>query len=169
MKHLLTRRSEKSLCQITRLEIKTKTKENVDSVLTTLSATVNDIKESLSNDNSNELLKFLKEESAKQARRDEMFLNLMSAMVNNNQAQQGTNIPFLSSGYVSQSIRNLTEEPVPSTLVPSQQQNQRYLHSLGHSRNRYGLSRQTLSNVSRQNNNHVSFMDELNSDNIEYQ
>ena len=68
MKHLLTRRSEKSLCQITRLEIKTKTKENVDSVLTTLSATVNDIKESLSNDNSNELLKFLKEESAKQAR-----------------------------------------------------------------------------------------------------
>ena len=73
MKHLLTRRSEKSLCQITRLEIKTKTKENVDSVLTTLSATVNDIKESLSNDNSNELLKFLKEESAKQARGDEMF------------------------------------------------------------------------------------------------
>ena len=42
-------------------------------VLTTLSATVNDIKESLSNDNSNELLKFLKEESAKQARGDEMF------------------------------------------------------------------------------------------------
>ena len=37
-------------------------------VLTTLSATVNDIKESLSNDNSNELLKFLKEEGAKQAR-----------------------------------------------------------------------------------------------------
>ena len=31
---------------------------------------VNDIKESLSNDNSNELLKILKEESAKQAWRD---------------------------------------------------------------------------------------------------
>ena len=44
---------------------KVKTKENVDSVLTTLTATINDIKESLSNDNSNELLKFLKEESAK--------------------------------------------------------------------------------------------------------
>ena len=42
-----------------------KTKENVDSVLTTLTGTINDIKESLSNDNSNELLKFLKEESAK--------------------------------------------------------------------------------------------------------
>ena len=97
---------------------KTKTKENVDSLLSTLNATINDIKESLSNDNSNEILKFLKEESAKQERRDEMFLNLMSAMVNNNQAQQGTNIPFLSSGYGSQSIRNLTEEPVPSTLVP---------------------------------------------------
>ena len=57
---------------------------------------------------------------------------------------------------------------VPSTLVPSQQQNQRYLHSLGHSSNRYGLSWQTLPNVYRQNN-HVLFMDELNSDNIEYQ
>ena len=39
---------------------KTKTKENVDFVLTTLNATINDIKQSLSNDNSNELLKFLK-------------------------------------------------------------------------------------------------------------
>ena len=63
---------------------KTKVKENVDFVLTTLSATINDIKEGLSNDNSKELLKFFKEESANQARRDEMFLNLMSAMVNNN-------------------------------------------------------------------------------------
>ena len=82
LKHLLTRTSEKFLCSITRLE--TKVKENVDFVLTTLSATINDIKEGLSNDNSKELLKFFKEESANQARRDEMFLNLMSAMVNNN-------------------------------------------------------------------------------------
>ena len=73
---------------------KTKTKENVDSVLTTLSAVINDIKESLSNDNSNELLKFLKEESAKKARWDEMFLNLMSATVNNNQIQQETKYSF---------------------------------------------------------------------------
>ena len=129
----------------------------------------NDIKESLSNGNSNELLEFLKEENAKQARRDEIFLNLMSAMVNNNQTQQGTSIPFLFSGYGSQSIKNLTEEPVPSKLVPSQQQNQCYLHSLGHSNNRYGLSRQILRNVSRQNNNYVSLMDELNSDNTEHQ
>ena len=98
-----------------------------------------------------------------------MFLNLMSAMVNNNQIQQGPSIAFVSSGYGSQSIRNLTKEPVPSTLVTSQKQNQRYFHSLGHSANRFGVSRQTLSNVSRQNNNYVSFMDELNSDNIEYQ
>ena len=67
----------------------------------------------------------------------------MSAMVNNNQTQQGTSIPFLSSDYGSQSIRNLTEDSIPSTLVPSQQQNKRYLHSLGHSCNSYGLSRQT--------------------------
>ena len=92
-----------------------------------------------------------------------------SAMVNNNQMEQGPSISFVSSGYGSQSIRNLTEEPVPSTLVPSQQENQRYLHSLGHSTNRYGVSRQTLPEISTQNNNHVSFMDELNSDNIEYQ
>ena len=78
---------------------KTETKENVESVLTTLSATMNNIKEGLSNDNSNELLEFLNEESAKQARRDEMFLNFMSAMVNNNQMQQGPSIPFVSSGY----------------------------------------------------------------------
>ena len=56
---------------------KPKTKENVDSVLTTFNATINDVKESLSNDNSNELLKFLKEKSAKQARRDEIFFNLI--------------------------------------------------------------------------------------------
>ena len=47
----------------------------------------------LSNGNSNELLKFLKEESAKQARQDEIFLNLMMAVVNNNQMQQGPSIP----------------------------------------------------------------------------
>ena len=37
-------------------------------VLTTLNATINDIKENLSNDNSKELLQFLKEESAMQSR-----------------------------------------------------------------------------------------------------
>ena len=63
---------------------KAKTKKNVDSASTSLSATINDIKESLSNYNSNKLLEFLKEESAKQARRDEMFLNLMSELINNN-------------------------------------------------------------------------------------
>ena len=62
--------------------------------MTTLSAVINDIKESLSNDNSNELLKFFKEESAKKARWDEMFLNLMSATVNNNQIQQETKYSF---------------------------------------------------------------------------
>ena len=72
-------------------------------------------------------------------------------------------------GYGSQSLRNFTVKPVPSTLGPLQQQNQRYLHSLGHSTNRYGVSRQILPNVCRQNNDHVSFIDELNSDNIEYQ
>ena len=93
----------------------------------------------------------------------------MSVMVNNNnQMQQGPSISFVSSGYGSQSIRNLTEEPVPSTLLPSQQQDQRYLDSLGHSTNRYCVSRETLPNVFIQNNNHVSFMNELNSDNIEY-
>ena len=110
----------------------------------------------------------MKGESAKQARQDEMLLNWISAMGNNNQMQLGTSFPFVSSGSGSQSIRNLTEEPVPSILVPSQKQNQCYLHPLGHSSNRYGVSRQTLPNIYRQNINYVSFMDELNSDNIEY-
>ena len=52
--------------------------------------------------------------------------------------------------------------------MPSQKQNQCYLHSLGHSSNRYGVGWQTLPNIYRQNSNYVSFMDELNSDNIEY-
>ena len=38
-----------------------------------------------------------------------MFLNLISAMVNKYQMLQGTSILFVSSGYGSQSIRNLTE------------------------------------------------------------
>ena len=40
-----------------------------------------------------------KKTKTKQVRRDEMFLNVMSAMVNNNQMQQGPSIPFVSSGY----------------------------------------------------------------------
>ena len=76
MKHLLTRKSKKSLCQI-----ETRKKNE------------NQRKCCLSNGNSNELLKFLKEESAKQARQDEIFLNLMMAVVNNNQMQQGPSIP----------------------------------------------------------------------------
>ena len=47
--------------------------ENVDSALTTLNAIINDIKESFSNNNSNELLKFLKEKNEKQSRRMESF------------------------------------------------------------------------------------------------
>ena len=47
--------------------------ENVDSALTTLNAIINDIKESFSNNNSNELLKFLKEKKGKQSRRMESF------------------------------------------------------------------------------------------------
>ena len=63
---------------------KSENQKNVDSASTSLSATINDIKESLSNYNSNKLLEFLKEESVKQARRHEMFLNLMSELINNN-------------------------------------------------------------------------------------
>lgn len=91
----------------------------------------------------------------------------MSAMLNNIQMQQRPSIPFVSGGYGNQSIRNPTKELAPS--VPLQQQSQRYLHSLEHSTNRYGVSRQILPNVSRQNKNHISFVDELNSDNTEYQ
>ena len=80
----------------------------------------------------------------------------MSAMLNNIQMQQRPSIPFVSGGYGNQSIRNPTKELAPS--VPLQQQSQRYLHSLEHSTNRYGVSGQILPNVSRQN-----------SDNTEYQ
>ena len=88
-------------------------------------------------------------------------------MLNNIQMQQRPSIPFVSGGYGNQSIRNPTKELAPS--VPLQQQSQRYLHSLGYSTNRCGVSGKILPNASRQNKNHISFMDELNSDNTEYQ
>ena len=44
-------KKKQSLCARKDTRKKTKTKENTDSVLTTLNATINDIKESLSNDN----------------------------------------------------------------------------------------------------------------------
>ena len=65
MKHLLKRKNFVKIF-VADNETRKKNKENNDSVLTTLNATINDIKETLSNDNSNELLKFLKEERAKQ-------------------------------------------------------------------------------------------------------
>ena len=67
-------------------------------------------------------------------------------MVNNQLIQQGLGgIPSVSSDYgiqePCQSVRNHTEGIVPSVLVPSlQQANQYYLHTPGHSANRYGVS-----------------------------
>ena len=46
-----------------------------------LGSTLNEIKKSLSSDGTNELIQFLKEDSEKQAKRDNMFLNLISQMV----------------------------------------------------------------------------------------
>ena len=60
---------------------KIKKKESIENVFGELNSTLNEIKKSLSNDGTNELIQFLKEDSEKQAKRDNMFLNLISQMV----------------------------------------------------------------------------------------
>ena len=58
-----------------------KEKESIENVFEELNSTLNEIKKSLSNEDTNELTQFLKEDSKKQANRDSMFLILMSQMV----------------------------------------------------------------------------------------
>ena len=60
---------------------KIKKKESMENVFQELKSTLNEIKKSLCNDGTNELIQFLKEDSEKQAKRGNMFLNLMSQMV----------------------------------------------------------------------------------------
>ena len=60
---------------------KTKKKESIENVFEKLNSTLNEIKKGLSNEDTNELTQFLKEDSEKQANRDSMFLILMSQMV----------------------------------------------------------------------------------------
>ena len=60
---------------------KIKKKESMENVFQELKSTLNEIKETLCNDGTNELIQFLKEDSEKQAKRGNMFLNLMSQMV----------------------------------------------------------------------------------------
>ena len=61
-------------------ESRTKTikKERIENVFDELNSALNEIK---SNEDTNELIQFLKEDSEKQANRDSMFLILMSQMV----------------------------------------------------------------------------------------
>ena len=60
---------------------KIKKKESIENASGELYSTLNEIKESLCSDGTIELIQFLKEDSEKQAKRDNMFLNLMSQMV----------------------------------------------------------------------------------------
>ena len=60
---------------------KTIKKERIENVFDELNSALNEIKKSLSNEDTNELIQFLKEDSEKQANRDSMFLILMSQMV----------------------------------------------------------------------------------------
>ena len=56
-------------------------KERIENVFDELNSALNEIKKSLSIEDTNELIQFLKEGSEKQANRDSMFLILMSQMV----------------------------------------------------------------------------------------
>ena len=91
---------------------KIKKKESIENVFGELNNTLNEIKKSLSNDGISELLQFLKKDSKKQAKRD-MFLNLMSQMVQSHSIHSTvSSVPSYPSPYPTQ---------VPQTPLPSQQ------------------------------------------------
>ena len=76
-------------------------------------STLNEIKESLCNDGTNELIQFLKEDSEKQAKRDNMFLTLISQMVQSHSIHSTvSSVPCYPSPYPTQ---------VPHTPLLSQQ------------------------------------------------
>ena len=56
-----------------------------------MNSSVKELKEMLADDPTKELLTFLKEDSERQAKRDDMFLQLMSTMITGNAIQQPTN------------------------------------------------------------------------------
>ena len=91
---------------------KIKKKESIENVLGELNSTLNEIKKSLSNDCTSELMQFLKEDSEKQAKRYNMFLNLMSQMVQIHSIHNTvSSVPCHPSPYPTQ---------VPQTPLPSQ-------------------------------------------------
>ena len=55
---------------------KIKKKESIENIFGELNSSFDEIKENLCNDGTNELTQFLKEDSEKQAKRDNMLLNL---------------------------------------------------------------------------------------------
>ena len=92
---------------------KTKKKESIENIFGELNSSFDEIKENLCNDGTNELTQFLKEDSEKQAKRDNMLLNLMSQMVPTYSIHSTvSSVPCCPSPYPTQ---------VPHTPLPSQQ------------------------------------------------
>ena len=88
-------------------------KESTENVFGELNSTLTEIKESVCNDGTNELIQFIKEDSEKQAKRYNMFLNLMSQMVQSHSIHSTvSSVPCYPSPYPTQ---------VPHTPLPSQQ------------------------------------------------
>ena len=71
-----------------------------------LESTLDEIKKSLPNDGTNELKQFLKEDNERQAKRGDMFLNLMSQMVQS-QSMYSTvsSVPCYPSAYPIQVLQ----------------------------------------------------------------
>ena len=80
-----------------------------------LESTLDEIKKSLPNDGTNELKQFLKEDNERQAKRGDMFLNLMSQMVQS-QSMHSTvsSVPCYPSAYPIQVLQT----PLPSRQKP---------------------------------------------------
>ena len=147
---------------------KIKKKESIENVFGELNSTLNEIKESLCNGSSNELIQFLKEDSKKQAKRDNMFLNLIGQMVQNYLIHSTvSSAPCYPSPYPTK---------VPHTPLPSQQ---KLLNTKGtsstyncsqsqqFSKNCNGMSSHTVNSRFQQETQQNMFLEEIENENFE--
>ena len=142
---------------------KIKKKESIENVFGELNSTLNEIKKSLSNDGTNELIQFLKEDSEKQAKRDNMFLNFTSQMVQSTVSS----VPCYPSPYPTQvpQTPSPSQQKLPTTNPSSTTYNCR--QSQQFSKNCYGMSSNTINSRFQQETQRNMFLEEIENENFE--
>ena len=133
---------------------KTKKKESIENVFEELNSTLNEIKKGLSNEDTNELTQFLKEDSEKQANRDSMFLILMSQMVQSHSIHSTS-----TTKTITKSRETTNTNPTLPTCNCSQSQQ--------FSKNCYGMSSHTVNSRFQQETQRNMFLEEIENENFE--